>query len=64
MQAFRRVLGGPDWNERLRALSGYQADMPGQVLRLTEALPWWAEIVGPRSTGTDADATRGREKEA
>lgn len=64
VQAFRRVLSGPDWGERLRSLSGYEADRPGQVLRLTEALPWWDAIVGPRSSQGHADATRGREKEA
>ncbi len=46
VQALQGVLASPAWAARLAAFGGYQADRSGQVLRLTEALPWWGEIVG------------------
>lgn len=64
VQAFRSILHGAAWQERLRGFAGYVADAPGQVLRLTEALPWWDEVVGPRAAGTDGVAAHRRAREA
>lgn len=41
VQRLRRVLGGPAWAEALQHLPGYSAQRPGEVLALTQALPWW-----------------------
>lgn len=50
VQALRAVLASAAWAERLAGFGGYGADGSGQVLRLTEALPWWDEVIGtPRS---------------
>lgn len=46
VQALRSLLAEPQWGERLGAIAGYAGDHSGAVLRLTEALPWWAELVG------------------
>jgi len=46
VQALREVLASPAWAERLSTLTGYLLDAPGEVLRLTQALPWWDEVVG------------------
>jgi putative molybdopterin biosynthesis protein len=46
VQALREVLASPAWAERLSTLTGYRLDAPGEVLRLTQALPWWDEVVG------------------
>lgn len=46
VRALRALLAGPAWATQLAAMPGYAADQPGRVLRLTEALPWWDEIVG------------------
>ena len=64
VQAFRSVLHGNDWQEGLRGFAGYEADTPGHVLRLTEALPWWDEVVGPRSGDAEPSTDRRREREA
>lgn len=37
----REVLGSASWQQTLQALPGYGADRAGQVLSLTQALPWW-----------------------
>lgn len=46
VQALQQLLAGPAWATQLAATPGYAADQPGEVLRLTEALPWWDDIVG------------------
>ncbi len=46
VRALQALLAGPAWATQLAAMPGYAADQPGRVLRLTEALPWWDEIVG------------------
>lgn len=52
VQALQAVLASAAWAERLAAFSGYAPDSGGQVLRLTEALPWWDEVIGtPRPRG-------------
>jgi putative molybdopterin biosynthesis protein len=37
----RAVLEGPGWAEALAGLPGYETARPGEVLSLTQALPWW-----------------------
>lgn len=55
VQALRALLAAPAWLERLRATPGYAPDASGEVLRLTEALPWWDGIVGsPRRAAPQA----------
>jgi molybdate transport repressor ModE-like protein len=46
VRALRHVLDSAAWRNRLAALPGYAEDGGGQVLRLTQALPWWNEVVG------------------
>jgi putative molybdopterin biosynthesis protein len=41
VQALRRALGQPAWQQAVAALPGYAPAKPGQVLSLTKALPWW-----------------------
>jgi hypothetical protein len=43
------VLAGDLWQQALRTLPGYGADRAGQVLSLTQALPWWTFRVRKRS---------------
>ena len=45
VQALKRVLASEAWGRELAVLTGYRVDGGGQVLRLTEALPWWNELV-------------------
>lgn len=40
-QVLRQVLGGADWQERLRSLPGYRPLHSGEVLSLSAQLPWW-----------------------
>ena len=37
----REVLASTVWQQTLQTLPGYGADRAGQVLSLTQALPWW-----------------------
>lgn len=37
----REVLAGATWRQTLQGLPGYGADRAGEVLSLTQALPWW-----------------------
>jgi putative molybdopterin biosynthesis protein len=37
----REVLASTTWQQTLQTLPGYGADRAGQVLSLTQALPWW-----------------------
>jgi molybdate-binding protein len=39
--ALRAVLASPAWADALLALPGYGIHRPGEVLSLTQALPWW-----------------------
>ena len=41
VQALRGVLQQPAWADTLATLPGYRASLPGEVLSLTRALPWW-----------------------
>jgi putative molybdopterin biosynthesis protein len=41
VQALRRALRDPAWQQAVRALPGYALDQPGEILSLTRALPWW-----------------------
>lgn len=54
VQSLQALLGSAAWAGHLTELAGYQSDAAGEVLRLTEALPWWDEVVGtprtPRAT--------------
>lgn len=55
VQRLQAVLATPEWARQLELAVGYQADASGAVLRLTEALPWWDEVVGqPRAAATKA----------
>jgi putative molybdopterin biosynthesis protein len=46
VQSLLALLGSAAWAAHLADLNGYQSDAAGEVLRLTEALPWWNEVVG------------------
>lgn len=48
VQALQALLADPAWLTQLAAMPGYSADRCGEVLRLTQALPWWGDIVGSR----------------
>ena len=37
----RQALEAPQWPRALAGLPGYQAMRPGDILSLTQALPWW-----------------------
>ncbi|MCE9657519.1 MAG: helix-turn-helix transcriptional regulator [Burkholderiales bacterium] len=39
--ALRAALASPAWAAALEALPGYGSHRPGEVLSLTQALPWW-----------------------
>ncbi|MFD0669780.1 substrate-binding domain-containing protein [Ramlibacter sp. MAHUQ-53] len=41
MRALREVLATPAWQARLAALPGYRPSHSGEVLSLSEQLPWW-----------------------
>ncbi len=41
MRALREVLASEGWQQRLAALPGYRASRSGEVLSLSEQLPWW-----------------------
>jgi putative molybdopterin biosynthesis protein len=41
VQALRRALHDPAWQQAVSALPGYSLAHPGEVLSLTRALPWW-----------------------
>ena len=41
IDALRAVLASAAWAEALAGLPGYGAHRPGEVLSLTQALPWW-----------------------
>jgi putative molybdopterin biosynthesis protein len=41
VQALRRALHDPAWQQAVGALPGYAVSHPGEVLSLTRALPWW-----------------------
>jgi len=41
VQALRRALQDPAWQQAVVALPGYAVMQPGAVLSLTRALPWW-----------------------
>lgn len=40
-RALRELLSTPAWQQRLAALPGYQPTHCGEVLSLSEQLPWW-----------------------
>ncbi len=41
LRALRERLASPAWGEALAGLPGYGVNRPGEVLSLTQALPWW-----------------------
>ena len=41
VRQLRQALASPSWPLALADLPGYQAQRSGQVLSLTQALPWW-----------------------
>lgn len=41
LQQLRARLASPAWAQALGRLPGYGANRPGEVLSLTQALPWW-----------------------
>jgi putative molybdopterin biosynthesis protein len=47
VQRLRMLLQSAAWAERLATLPGYAPDRAGEVLSLTQALPWW-RFRGPR----------------
>ena len=50
VQRLRELLAAPEWAARLAALPGYAPERSGQVLSLTQALPWW-HFRRPRAAG-------------
>ena len=49
VQQLRACLADPAWPLALQALPGYRAQRAGEVLALTQALPWW-HFRAPRAT--------------
>jgi putative molybdopterin biosynthesis protein len=47
VQRLRTLLQAADWAGRLAGLPGYAPERSGEVLALTQALPWW-RFRGPR----------------
>ena len=41
LRALRERLASGAWAEALQKLPGYGVNRPGEVLSLTQALPWW-----------------------
>ncbi len=41
VRSLRDLLAQPAWQARLNALPGYQAERSGEVLSLSQQLPWW-----------------------
>ena len=41
MLKLREVLASAAWQQTVHTLPGYGVDRGGQVLSLTQALPWW-----------------------
>lgn len=41
VKMLRNFLQGAEWQRRLRTLPGYEPLRSGEVLRLTDQLPWW-----------------------
>ena len=41
VRKLRLALSGPAWLQALEGLPGYRAQRSGEVLALTQALPWW-----------------------
>jgi len=41
VQSLRSLLSQPSWQAQLAALPGYQPSRSGEVLSLSEQLPWW-----------------------
>ena len=55
----RAALESPDWGQALAGLPGYSAARSGQVLSLTQALPWWHFRV-PRKAAPTVPARKPR----
>lgn len=49
VEALRQLLAQPAWQARLATLPGYQACRSGEVLSLSEQLPWWRFTRAPRA---------------
>jgi putative molybdopterin biosynthesis protein len=41
VRKLREVLASTTWQQTLRSLPGYGGERAGEVLSLTQALPWW-----------------------
>ena len=53
----RAALDDPAWAQALQGLAGYAPSNSGQVLALTQALPWW-HFRTPKAAAAPAVATR------
>lgn len=51
VERLRALLHDPAWTARLADVPGYAPDRPGEVLSLTQALPWW-RFRAPRRVST------------
>jgi putative molybdopterin biosynthesis protein len=56
VQKLRAALEDPAWVQALRGLAGYAPSHGGQVLSLTQALPWWHFRTPKADAGTAASA--------
>jgi putative molybdopterin biosynthesis protein len=57
VQLLRKVLASPAWAQAVAALPGCEPQRSGEVLSLTQALPWWQFARGKRE-GTRREGTR------
>ncbi|MEO7116559.1 MAG: substrate-binding domain-containing protein [Caldimonas sp.] len=64
--SLRGALMSLEWQQALRALPGYEPFRSGEVLSLTEVLPWWRyrRSKPKRRGGDEGSAILGREKDS
>jgi putative molybdopterin biosynthesis protein len=55
VQKLRAALESDAWGQALQALPGYAPSSGGQVLSLTQALPWWHFRVAKNPAAKPAD---------
>lgn len=64
VQTLRRVLGSAQWRTALHGIAGYAPQRSGEVLSLTQILPWWsyrkAKVPRRCSEGSAATPKLGR----
>ncbi len=59
VQRLQSLLAGSTWDRLVRRLPGYApADRPGEVLRMTQALPWWRFATQRRRIDAEAAILR------